>query len=81
MRSQKVSSEYKDMSDLREADSAFVQSRTRRGALRDYSLKHTAEISWDLNDEGTRDRMVKIKIDEKEIIVDTEQLLRYLRWV
>lgn len=70
----------KDMSVLREGDSARSQSESNRGVLRDYSLQHRVEMQWNLNDEATRDRMFKFKIDNYEVILDAEELMRYLRW-
>lgn len=71
----------KDMSVLREADATKKQQAARRGTIRDYSLKHRVEIAWDLNDEAMRDQMFRLKIDEKEVILDAEEVMRLLRWV
>ena len=71
----------KDMSVLREMDQTEVQMKKRIGTVKDYSLKHRVSITWDLNDEATEDRMVKLRFDDQVAIVDAEELQRYLRWV
>ena len=71
----------KDMSALRETDQTKVQMQKRRGVLKDYSLQHRVEMRWDLNDDAQRDMMVRLTVDDYEVILDTEELLRYLRWV
>lgn len=71
----------KDMSVVREAASATAQHEARRGVVRDYSLMHRVEISWDLNDDAMRDKMFRLKVDNIEVILDSEEVLRLLRWV
>lgn len=71
----------KDMLALRETDQAKVQKQKRRGVLKDYSLQHRVELRWDLNDEAERDMMFRLTVDDYEVILDTEELLRYLRWL
>ena len=72
---------YKDMSVLREGDSAYEQHKSVSGVVRDYGLKHIVRLSWDLNDDSIRDRILKISIGDNEAIVDSEELRRLLRWV
>jgi hypothetical protein len=72
----------KDMSTVREADQAKVQQARRRGDLRDYSLQHKVEIRWDLNKDAIRDQIFELVIDDNiRLLLDAEQLQRYLRWV
>lgn len=71
----------KDMSVLREGDSARVQSKSHRGTLRDYSLQHRVTMEWDLNADAQRDMMFKLKIDDIEVILDWEEMQRYGRWI
>lgn len=71
----------KDMSVLREGDSARVQHKKTKGTVRDYSLKHRVEVEWDLNEDAIRDKMFRLKIDGCEVILDAEEMMRYLRWV
>lgn len=71
----------KDMSVLREGERAQIQ-RDRKGAsVRDYSLQHRVTLAWDLNEEAKRDQMFLLKIDDYEVILDAEEMMRYLRWV
>lgn len=72
---------HKDMSVVREADQTKTQRDRSRANIRDYSLNHRVEMDWDLNDEAQRDRMFKLKVDDLEVILDAEELMRYLRWV
>lgn len=71
----------KDMTVMREADETRVQRERKMGNLKDYSLRHRVTIAWDLNEEAKRDMMVKLTVDDQEVILDAEDLLRYLRWV
>jgi hypothetical protein len=71
----------KDMSSLREADIAKVQKEKGHGELRDYTLQHRVHLYWDLSDDAIRDKMFRLVIDDYEVILDTEQMMRYLRWV
>lgn len=71
----------KDMSVVREMDQTKVQRDKRRGVLKDYSLQHRVELRWDLNDEAIRDQMFRLIIDDYEVIIDLEELLRYTRWM
>lgn len=71
----------KDMSVIREGDEAKTQRDKASGTLRDYSLKHHVSLRWDLNKEAIRDKMFKLTVDEKEVILDAEEVMRYIRWV
>lgn len=71
----------KDMSVIRESDQTKIQRDKKRGLLKDYSLEHRVEIRWDLNEEAERDRMFVLKVDDAEVILDLEELLRYTRWI
>lgn len=71
----------KDMSTVREADSARLQHTQSRGALRDYSLQHRVEMRWDLNDEANKDLIFELKIDDYTVLLDWEQMQRYGRWI
>lgn len=71
----------KDMSVIREGDRTGVQKELKHGSLRDYSLQHRVEIQWDLNPEAERDMMFRLIVDDYEVILDAEEMQRYLRWV
>lgn len=71
----------KDMQALRETEQTKYQRDRRNGSLKDYSLKHRVEARWDLNDEAKRERMFKLIIDDYTVILDAEELMRYIRWV
>lgn len=70
----------KDMSVLLETDETRVQRDQKMGNLKDYSLQHRVTIHWDLNDEAKRDLMVRLVVDDTEVILDAEEMMRYLRW-
>lgn len=71
----------KDMSVLREGDSVLTQHKKSSGVLRDYTLQHHVSLRWNLNEEAINDFMFELKIDDYTVILDSEELLRYLRWV
>jgi hypothetical protein len=71
----------KDMSIMREADSARTQSKQTSGVLRDYSLRHRVEMRWDLNDDAKRDQIFELKVDGLTVLLDWEQVARLGRWI
>lgn len=71
----------KDMSTLREGDQTKVQRDKKHGVIRDYSLRHRVEMRWDLNEDAMHDQMFILKVDNLEVILDAEEVMRYLRWV
>lgn len=71
----------KDMSIYREADQAKVQKEKCHGVLRDLTHQHRVEMFWDLNDDAIRDQVFILKVDDYTVMLDSEQLQRYLRWV
>ena len=71
----------KDMSVMREADKAQEQNQKTNYELRDYSLKHRVHIDRCLNDEADRDMIFKFTIDDYDVLLDAEQLMRIIRWV
>jgi hypothetical protein len=71
----------KDMSVIRETDQTKLQRDKKFGVLKDYSLEHRVEIDWDLNEEAVRDQMFRLIVDDYEVILDLEELLRYTRWM
>ena len=73
--------EYKDMSVLREGDSAYEQHKNVSGVVKDYGLKHLVRLSWDMSDDSIRDRMILLSVGDNQVILDSEELRRLLRWV
>lgn len=71
----------KDMSVMREADSALVQHKQTRGVLRDYAVRHRVEMRWDLNEEAIRDQIFELKIDNYTVLLDWEEMQRLGRWI
>lgn len=71
----------KDMSVLREGGSTKQTFEAKRGSLKDYSLHHRVTVEWDLNEDSKRDQIFKLKVDDYEVLIDAEELMRYIRWV
>lgn len=71
----------KDMSVVKEADSARDQIKKKHFVIRDYSLNHRVEIMFDLNEEAERDQIFRLRIDGIEVLLDNEEVLRVLRWI
>lgn len=71
----------KDYSAMREADRTTVQHKSSRGALRDYTMRHKVIMEWNLNEDAKMDKIFKLKVDDLEILLDAEEVLRLLRWV
>ena len=51
-----------------------------KARLLNFSTKHTAEVYWGLNEDMIKDGMIKLKIGDKEAIVNAEELRRFIRW-
>jgi len=66
---------------LREGDQTKVQRDKKHANMRDYSMKHLIKVEWDLNRDGIRDQIFKLSIDDVEVLIDAQEMLRYLRWV
>lgn len=57
------------------------------GRLKDYGKGYDVEMFWDLSEEAKRDQMFKVRIRGRgldntvDIIFDSEEFKKYLRWV
>jgi hypothetical protein len=71
----------KDMSVLREGASTRETHDNKRGTVRDYSLQHRIVVEWDLNEESERDRIFRLTVGGNSVLIDAEELMRYIRWV
>ena len=71
----------KDMTALREANSVHKQHKKSQGVLRDYSLQHRISMEWDLNEEAIKEKIFRLKIDDVEVLIDWEEMMRLGRWV
>lgn len=71
----------KDMSVMRESDNTRNQHEATHYQLRDYSLKHRVHIYRDLNEEANRDMVFRLVVDDYEVLLDAEQVMRAVRWV
>jgi len=72
---------YKDRSNLREQDSATVQSRANKAFIKDYSLKHKVSIEWDMTPDSINDRICILRVDDYAAVIDHDEILRALRFV
>lgn len=66
---------------MREGDSARVQHRSTRQAVKDYSLQHDVWVEWGMNDDSERDRMFLLHIDDVTVVLDAEEINRATRFV
>jgi len=72
---------YQDRSELREGYKAKEQRKATRASVKDYSLKHNVTLEWDMNDDTIRNRIFKLKIDDYEVTLSWEEMLRTGRWI
>lgn len=72
---------YKDREGLKESDSAVDQHRSKRGSLKDYSLKHQVSIEYDMNEDSIRDRMFILRVDDYQVVLDWEEMMRIGRFI
>ena len=52
-----------------------------RATLRNFSSGHKVQMIWNMNEAAKQDRMFIMKIGDKEAILDSEEVRRFLRWV
>ena len=79
--SRRTSLSTKDMEVLYEGDSAKTQHKSDNGLLKDYSMNHRVEIQWNLNDEAKKEKIFRLIIDDYEVLLDAEEVMRTIRWV
>jgi hypothetical protein len=65
--------------DLREGEEAKSLIKNDNGYLKDLSGNHNVRIFWDMNPESTADQVFILKIDDTEVYLLKQELLRYLR--
>lgn len=51
------------------------------GRLLDYGHKHNVTMAWNFNKDATRDQIFLLKVGDKEVFLDAEEVMKYLRWV
>lgn len=51
-----------------------------KARLLNFSNGNTVEVFWGLNEDMTRDGMIKMKIGDKEAILNAEEVRRMIRW-
>lgn len=71
----------KDMSVMRENMNVKQQHEATHYELRDHSLQHRVHMYRDLNDEANRDMIFRLTVDDYEVLLDAEQVMRAVRWV
>ena len=72
---------HKSRDSLQETYGALKQRLTPRAVLKDYSLRHQVEMRWDLSKEAERERIFLLKIDDYEVLLDWEEMMKAGRFV
>lgn len=65
--------------DLREGEEAKSLLKNNHGNLKDLSGNHNVRIFWDMNDDSIEDQIFILKVDDKEVYLMKQEMLRYLR--
>lgn len=81
MRTIKRDEFYKDREHLRDNDSAFDQHKATKAFIKDLSLKHKVWVEWDLSQDSRDDRICILHIDDYKVVVDSEEVMRAVRFV
>lgn len=66
---------------LRKHPSVRSLNDANTGRLTDLSAKHSVVIGWNLNEAANRDKVFMLRIDEKEVYLDLDELLYYTRMI
>ena len=53
----------------------------KKARLLNFSNGNRVEVFWDLNPQSIEDGMFLMKIDDKEAILNAEEVRRMIRWV
>jgi hypothetical protein len=61
-----------DVEKERDAGGAYLHNFGSTGAV---------SVEWGMNEDTTRDQIFKIKIGDREALLNTEEVMRFLRWV
>jgi hypothetical protein len=71
----------KDREILREGEAATSQHKMSRGVLKDYSLKHSVSMEYNMSPESERDRIFILKVDDYKVLLDWEEMMRIGRFI
>lgn len=71
----------KDMSVIRETESAKNQVKIPYATIKDYSMNHKVTMQWDLNEEAKRDMIFKLTVDDYEVYLDWEEVMKAGRFI
>lgn len=66
---------------LRETEYAIDQATKPHAFLKDYTMKHRVEMSWDLNPEAITDRMFRLTVGKNTVILDWQEVLKAGRFI
>jgi hypothetical protein len=72
---------HKDLAELREGQEATTQVKMSSGVLKELTGKHKVTIHWNLNEEAIADQIFMLRVDEAELYLDKQDLLRHLRFI
>lgn len=65
----------RNVDNLRNKDSIKEMIKKGSAKLADLSGNHEVELNWELNEMAVRDKIFKLRIDDKEVYIDLEELL------
>jgi len=69
------------MSVIRETESAKNQIKRPFAVIKDYSMNHKVSMHWDLNEESKRDMIFKLTVDDHEVYLDWEEVMKAGRFI
>jgi phosphoglycerate-specific signal transduction histidine kinase len=59
----------------------LTRKKITTAELKDYSLKSVVTLQWHLNQASKRDKIIQLNINGQTALVDSEELLAYLRLI
>lgn len=58
------------------------EMQSRQAGLRSYGgTQSGAEILWDISEKAKQDQIFILRVGKEEVLLDAEELRRYLRWI
>lgn len=65
----------------RTLDRAKEERDLAYGRVRDYYGNKKVELFWNLDADAIENKLFRLKIGKEEVILDAEEVMKFLRWV
>lgn len=77
----RISSEQKLRKNNKTTFDVLEERDAKKMRLLNFKTSDAVEVIWDINDQAKEDGMFILKIGDKEVILNAEEVRRAIRWV